>query len=473
MLLLGALLRFHDLTLQSLWFDELMTWKRSSVGTLSGVIAGAAEDVWPPGYSLFMWGVMRLAGDCEFVLRLPAAFGGVLSTAAIYALGHRVAGKWAGVIASICMATLWVSVYYSQEARPYSGLIVLCALSSYCWLRVMETLQTGSRLAWQWTAGYILTALLMLYWNYYGLVMLGLQGLAAAVWHLRTPRRRPVLAGMYLLIALGYAPWIGELANDLGTPSYAAPRPGPYFEELAAYFRFLLDFNHGWFLAATALVGAALGVEIWRAARRKPHLSLIAWAMLLGWMLIPFSLTWQRSLTGPYSLYLHRYLLISLPALCLLLGAAISRLPLPRRLMPALAALLAVGLGYWLVYQIHYYYNISKAQFREAARFVVQNDPPESDSLLVGHTGYVNTESHFNYYFQQYGWDRRIDVLIQSAADLEKIEQVERATKAPYVWLISAFPLPPEIRAYFEAHYDEVSHTPFYNAEVWLFKRRD
>lgn len=473
LLLFAALLRFHDLDLQSLWFDELMTWTRSNFDTLPDVMDSILADVWTPGYSLWMWAWMKAVGNSEFLLRYPAALAGVASVAAIFALGRRLTGDArVGIFAATLTAALHVTVYYSQEARPYSALILYTILSTYCWLRLMQTIARDEPLPLALVAGYAISLLAVLYLNYFGLMLLGLHGLCAGLWHLRQPRRWPKYLLMFGVVALGYAPWIPETLNDLGRGSYYLAAPKSYVYEGLTYLHFLFNARPPWVNTALIVIAAVLIAEGVRAARGG-KVRWGTWALLIGWLVLPFTITYAYSSLASKSVLVDRYLLIAFPAWALLLAWTITRLPVPRPL-PALITLAMTMLALNnLMYGWEYYHRVTKAQFREAAAAVVAHsaDLPERPAI-VGFTGHFGTQTHFDYYFEQMGSDLRVDLGAGTAEDIPLVEELIGGPDRPrYLWLVTAFNAPsPELVARLDADYRVVLDEPLFRAEVWLFE---
>jgi uncharacterized membrane protein len=120
--LLGSVLRFSGLSQQSLWLDELYSWKSANFNSLSQVIEYGKRDIHPPGYAIVLY---YIDGDFEAALRLPSAMCGVLSIIVIYFFGLRYYSYKESLISSALIAFLWCPVYYSQEARMYSMLLVI------------------------------------------------------------------------------------------------------------------------------------------------------------------------------------------------------------------------------------------------------------------------------------------------------------------------------------------------------------
>ncbi len=124
---LGFALRIVNLGAESLWYDESFTsWiVKLPFERMIGAIAG---DVHPPLWYLIEWGWVRIVGDSEFALRLPAALFGVLSIVLIYYVG-KAAGldDRVSLLGALLVAVMPGHLYYSQDARMYP-LLTCCVL---------------------------------------------------------------------------------------------------------------------------------------------------------------------------------------------------------------------------------------------------------------------------------------------------------------------------------------------------------
>jgi mannosyltransferase len=472
-ILLGATaMRLYGLTLQSFWLDELMTWGRSRYPDLPTVILSVSTDVWPPGYSIFVYFLIHIVGASEFLLRFPAAMAGIMGVAAIYTLGRHLIDHYAGLIAALLMSVLEVAIYYSQEARPYSALILYTILSTYFWLRCLEALSRSGRVRTRDVAGYILFALLAAYWNYYGVLAVALQGLGAGIWILRRPRLWPRVGLWYGIILVGYAPWIPNLLNDFGRDQYFAAPPMDYIGELMHYFRFLLNLKHLYVQVAIGIVGLGFATDLWRRWRGE-NVGLWRWLLLLAWLLLPFSITYLKSITSA-SLLVHRYLLIALPAAILLIAYGLTRLPLRSPIAMGLALICAVALVYNLATWWDYYQRITKAQFREAAYYIATCDPElDGKSIIIGYDGYEGTEHLFEFYFQQAGFPREVDVGAGHETDISRVQAVVAEKKPRYIWYVYAQNSPDDaFLAYLDKTFHRVDYQSMYYAGVWLYENR-
>lgn len=147
----GAIFRFYGLERQSFWNDELSTVDIIKYNKLSSVIIeGVFEDnSHPRAYFLFLYFVKRYKGNSEMILRFPPAIGGVISIFIIFLLGKLLYSYREGLIASSLMAVFWCPIYYSQEARTYSILLLFTMLASYCWVSILRSLSQNEKVSWR------------------------------------------------------------------------------------------------------------------------------------------------------------------------------------------------------------------------------------------------------------------------------------------------------------------------------------
>ena len=191
-MLLGAVLRFYGLGFQSLWSDELASWDISNREGISQVIGGVRSDDHPPLYFLILRFSQWIFGDSEWALRLPSAFAGWLCIPTIYLLGKRLYSEREGIVAALFLAVFWAPIYFSQEARVYSMLILLSILTSYFWWGVMLGLRYRRELPTRESAFYVVCAVLCAYVHYFGLILVVLQGAGLAALAYGTLRKVPL-----------------------------------------------------------------------------------------------------------------------------------------------------------------------------------------------------------------------------------------------------------------------------------------
>jgi mannosyltransferase len=135
-IVVGAVLRFWRLGAQSLWFDEWLTTEAVSGGLGDLFDHVANHEGIPPPYFLFMWGWVHLFGDSETAFRSVSALAGTATIPVAYAIARELRQRRAvACFAALLVAVNPMLVWYSQDARPYSLLAFLGALSMLTFAR--------------------------------------------------------------------------------------------------------------------------------------------------------------------------------------------------------------------------------------------------------------------------------------------------------------------------------------------------
>jgi mannosyltransferase len=178
LLLSSAALRLYDLDGKGLWFDELGTALYTMPDkALLEVVRGPLEVpviAAPPLYFLSTY-LFRQVSESESLLRLPSVFYGVLSIAAVFALGKALLGRREGLIGAFLLAVSGFHLRYSQEARYYSLLVLLATFSLYFFYR---GLHRNNRLSW---AGYVLSTSLAVYTHLFALLFVAVEVIYAVI----------------------------------------------------------------------------------------------------------------------------------------------------------------------------------------------------------------------------------------------------------------------------------------------------
>lgn len=137
--LVAAALRLYRLGAESLWLDEgyTQTWTSQPVGAMLATLAQG--DYHPPLYYLLVRGVTLVLGPGASSLRLVSAVAGILAVPALYALARTLApssSRRAALLAAALLTFSPFQLYYSQEARSYSLLLLLGIASTWTYWRL-------------------------------------------------------------------------------------------------------------------------------------------------------------------------------------------------------------------------------------------------------------------------------------------------------------------------------------------------
>ena len=115
---LALVLRLYGLGDKPFWLDELSSLRRATA-TIPDLVADSLHGSHYPSYFLILWLIGRI-GTSEWLLRLPSAVFGAVGASLTCAIGRRVAGSRAGVIAGLLTACSPFEVELGQEAPTRS-----------------------------------------------------------------------------------------------------------------------------------------------------------------------------------------------------------------------------------------------------------------------------------------------------------------------------------------------------------------
>lgn len=123
-----------------LWYDEIVTYKEAvKVNAVSVIYYTLKTDVHLPLYQLFLhyWG--KIFSFTDISLRAFSVFCGVLTTLIAYFIGKNLSSKKTGLFCSGLFAINSFLIYYSQEVRMYSFLMLLASLQLLFMLKIKNT----------------------------------------------------------------------------------------------------------------------------------------------------------------------------------------------------------------------------------------------------------------------------------------------------------------------------------------------
>ncbi len=131
----GAVIRFATLSVQSFWLDEAVTHGlvTRSFGSMLSAIPHSEST--PPLYYVLAWVWVRLFGADAAGIRSLSALFGTATIVVLMLIVRRLAGSRAALAAAALAATSPLLIWYSQEARAYGLLVLLCAVTLWCLLR--------------------------------------------------------------------------------------------------------------------------------------------------------------------------------------------------------------------------------------------------------------------------------------------------------------------------------------------------
>lgn len=219
LLAIGLFARLPGLN-HGLWFDEIQTLIES-VRLPWGVLLTTFESTNQHMlFSIAARAVISIAGESAAALRLPALVFGVMSLWAAVAFGRRWMPArevwWAAALLAVSYHHIW----FSQNARGYTGLLLGTIVSCTLFLDLMRKDSPSTRRVWM----YALVMGLTLFTHVTALVvvaghgacwLIGVRGLPPGA------RRWVPIAGLALSVSVAlmlYAPILPQVAGALSAP---------------------------------------------------------------------------------------------------------------------------------------------------------------------------------------------------------------------------------------------------------------
>ncbi len=417
--LIGAFLRFKNLTFQSLWGDELVSVQTVLVGLKNIIARSKYIGDNPPVHNilLFLW--TNIFGDNDFSFRALSALAGVGGLVAIYFLGKEIFSKNAGLYASAILSMTTFHIYYSQEARPYS---LVCLLGILSYLFLVKQIKAPSI---RHSILYILSTALLIYTHYFGLFLVVSQFIFLLF---ILPGLRIKKSFMKFQIpsfgCLGilYIPWLPTLLRMTQKQEYWTAKPNTDF--FINYFRTYLG-NESFLIVLFSLL-----LIIFLIKRPQSNQFVQNKILFLTWIFFVLFIPYFRSFNNPAPL-VDRYTILIIPAIILMAASAIESFK-EKTVQVFFVSVIVLMFGINLFYTNgNYYEKIVKPQWREAALYVINTDP-ENKYLVFG-------TPLFSYYLNSI-FDQNIKIqfneLFYDPKGVQKLSQQIKQGEFPGLWVL-------------------------------------
>jgi mannosyltransferase len=376
---LGAVLRFWGLGHQGFWYDEADTAQlvHLSLGKMLGLLPQSEST--PPLYYIAAWAWVHLFGDQEAGLRSLSAVAGVLVVPVAYGAAARLISPRAGVITAALTACSPLLIWYSQEARAYSLLVLLTALSLAAFAHVRRAPSGHGMAVWA------IASALALVTHYYALVAVVPQ----AVWLLaKHPRDRRVQLGVGFVVVCGLALLpLAITQNGTKRDSWIAHSSfGVRLRQIIPQFLIGTNAPHRLVVKylAMALAVVALLLLAFRATAAERRPALVAGGLALG----GFILALLFVAVGFDDLITRNIIALWLPAAIVIAGGlAVRRAPL----VGGAVAVVLCTTGLWASIGIATTRSMQRPDWRYVARALGEQAGAAGSGrlVLVQHYSYL------------------------------------------------------------------------------------
>lgn len=408
-LLLAFALRLFHASTDSFWTDEGLTPLRASYSVphiLSNEIIiqeVVTKDTHPPLFYLLIHGSRQLWGESDFAFRYPSLLAGLLLLPLLYQFGRRLADWRLGLLVALATAVNPLQIYYANEARMYTLLVLLTAVLTYLLWRALQmgTTAHGRGLP-RLLALYGLFAALAFYTHYSTLFLLAGQSLFWA-WLLWQNGYKRLLIGTAvagLLAILPVTPFIIPRLFTGAEANYYYVSPWIMLQDVVRFFHLgrTVDFE----TTAVKLLNIGtfflllLGLYAAKQNRKRALLLVYLLAVVFGLMV--------GSLLKPMYQGV-RHIMIGSPAFLLLgswgiyYASQVARSGPPTRrwvstAVALLGTLLLLGGSLFSVYNYYFSDQFGKDDFRSMIAFI-EAHAGENDVIIYHNAILLPLHHHY------------------------------------------------------------------------------
>ena len=402
----------------SIWYDEAFSVElaRQPLPMLWHIIWGPEPDM--ELYYLFLHCWLAITGflglnPTEFVVRLPSAIFASLSTGIVFMLGRRFLSTAAGVVGAIVYLLNGLQLTYAQQTRSYALQLFLVCLGWYALLAALTSSQRQKR----WWITYVVVMTLAVYAQLFSAFIL-LAQLVTVVILLFVPnqwrgqvRKNALPFGICLVTtSILNIPMVLESTHGAKTGWL----PSPHLHDLYQLFYAISEYNKLYLLTIVCVcvlgVGAVVAGYLTHTLSRQSEdasqsfqshdivLTAARWfpvtVALLCWLLVPTLVSYAVSQTS-LRLFSSRYLVVVVPALCLLISPLFA--VLKNRIMQVALAVCLILVAFSAVPL--YYQSAQVEDWNSTAHWLIQRYQP-GDGLVC----YENQDCQISmeYYLHAY-----------------------------------------------------------------------
>lgn len=357
LMVLGLVLRLLFLG-KSFWEAEGESIAIVHGNQAAGSWAAFGHVLWAREFNMALYYVLLRAwlhlGNSEVFIRLLSVIPGVATIAVVYAIAKRLCGSKVALTAALLLTIHGAHVAYSQEARSYALLVLLCTVSYLCFVLAIETP------ALKYWFLYVLFSALAVYAHFFAFLILPAQ-LVALLWLPRAqiPWKR-LLASMAAIALLTGPAIVFVLTRNVGQLSEIHSTWGRLPNLISTFAG-----TGAAVPAYLALWGFAL--LSWVRSGVISSRSQTAWrrALLLNWLALPVLLTLFACLKKP--ILETRYLLFCVSASVIVAAWGLFEIPSRGRSWVAIVTLILSFAG------VIYVYRKPKDNWRGASNYVLSH----------------------------------------------------------------------------------------------------
>ena len=345
---IAAVLRFWHIGGESLWLDE-----GASVGIARLPWSAFLKLMYEREANMVLYYVLlrgwMVFGTSEAWLRALSAVFSVATIPFVYVIGREVRSRATGFVAALLFALSPFSIAYAEEIRSYSLVCLLVSAATWFLLRRRWTL-------WAWAIA------LAVYAHFFAMLVLASHVLYLVI--TRYPLRD--LRTVFSKLALALIPALGfVLLRNTGQLTWIPPLSVAQIQQAFG------EWAGGGDLALIVIFLAVLGAVITWRRPIATNPTLVIWL----WLLVPVVVIVVVSVARP--LLVSRFLILSLPALLIAAGIALTEVPKP------ISVMLLLAIAFFSVRtELLAWRTPSKDDLRGASAYVLQRSSTEDGIIF-------------------------------------------------------------------------------------------
>jgi len=466
-MVLGAILRFKGLEIQSLWADEINTMRESSPSTSFPQLFQflRTADPHPPLIFVLEHFMFLLFGYNEFVARFLPALIGVVSIFTMYLLGKEIRNERTGLIIAALTAVNYFNIHFSQEARAYILVWLFTSLSYLFFIRLCKHLRRKDMVL------FTVFTVLLLYSHYYSFFVLASEIVLTIIIGLQEKENKKIFfrtfATATLVMFLAYLPLIPFIQGAGKVNMSWIPKVGPGF---------FVDYVSYYFGNSKILPVLILGLCVYylfivfhntdRFRKIKSNPNVLSFVFAITTITLCWGIPFLRSvLVAP--MLQARYSIIVLPPILIVMACSIDMLREKYTRNGVLAVFLILSVYHLFFIRLFYQYKF-KSQFREVTAFIAAD---KKNYPLINE----GTAWHQQYYLDKFNYTG--PVLSGKKEDI--IDSILQKTSKKYdldtFWLVRIFydkPLDSTKQKELDTAYTIIKDSSFFEARAQLYSKK-
>lgn len=292
-LLIGTAFRFWNITEPPLWMDEAVAVAFARLP--AGAILFDKIDNHPPLF-YFILHLWQFVFSEPVMARVPAALAGIATIGVAMLMMRDLVSLRASLMAGLLLALSTPHIYFSQEARMYTLLILGMTVAAW---GALGHASPGRLTQRGYAALYVIGGILTIYSHTIGLVMMFCIGMAGLAGGLVTGAGMAHARSWFMrnLVLLAFSlPWLLTIFASIGNTGLTASTAlwhSLWYFKTATAFPGIGDLDN---LAALVLYGLVAFGIVWSWLEGRRALALMLFAMVALYPALLFIVSFERPL---------------------------------------------------------------------------------------------------------------------------------------------------------------------------------